>query len=273
MKNLTKKKIYITGASSGIGLETAKQVCSRGADIAFIARNKDNLHLAIKNMDPFKVSSEQRFDSLSLDVADNRAVMSKLSGFCEDFGAPDVLVVNAGIGYANYFEEISYEDFDRVFKTNVYGVRNVIAALLPAMKRKGGKIVIVSSLAGLSGMFGYTAYGSSKFALIGFAESLRPDVKRFNIDVALVCPPEVKTPFLEAESKTLPPESKVIKNLVGLLPVKAAGKAVLKAITSSRFMIIPGFMAKSSYFMTRFLPGPLVRFSMDMLVNLMVKKK
>ena len=118
-----------------------------------------------------------------------------------EFGAPDILVSNAGIPCAGYFEDISFEFFDATMKTNVYGARNIVAALLPHMKNRDCQIVIVSSGAGLMGLFGYTGYGTSKFALVGFAESLRSELNRYNIAVSLVCPPEVDTPGLAMETK------------------------------------------------------------------------
>jgi 3-dehydrosphinganine reductase len=266
MMDLTEKNIYITGGSSGIGLETAKLVYARGANLVLIARDKDKLHLAVKAVEAVRRDQKQRVAAVSLDVSDFNAVSADLPNIVEDNGVPDILIANAGILVGDHFENISYEVFDRVMKINVYGVRNVISLLLPKMKRKGGRIVIVSSMAGLTGIFGYTAYSTSKFALIGFAESLRYEMKRFNIRVSLVCPPEVDTPMIEEEAKTLPPEARAVKNMTGLLSPESAGKAVLKALSGNRFLTIPGLKAGVSYCLLRLVPGCIVRFITDLVI-------
>jgi short-subunit dehydrogenase len=79
-------------------------------------------------------------------------------------------------------------------------------------------------------MFGYSLYSTTKYALVGFSECLRSELKRFNIKVTLVCPPEVKTPFLEEEAKTLPPEGRAVKNLAGLLKPETVAKAIIRGI-------------------------------------------
>ena len=255
MKTLLEKTVYITGGSSGIGLETAKQVFAQGAHVVAIGRDKDKLHRAVKAIDALRATSTQKLNSVSLDVGDNRKVETDLPKIIEDNGIPDVLVLNAGIGFGGYFEDTSYDLFDRIIKTNLYGVRNVIAVALPKMKTKGGKIVIVSSMAGLSGMIGYSAYATSKFALVGFAQSIKPDLKRYGIEVTLVCPPEVETPLVVEEAKTIPPETKALKKISGLLSAEQAGKGVLKAIKGNSFLVVPGLKAKFTTLLIKYLPG------------------
>lgn len=268
MKTLSEKTVYITGGSSGIGLETAKQVFAQGAHIVVIGRDKDKLHRAVKAIDALRKTSTQKLNSVSLDVGNNRKVETDLPKIIEDNGVPDVLVLNAGIGYGAYFEDTSYDLFDKILKINLYGVRNTIAAALPKMKTRGGKIVIVSSMAGLSGMIGYSAYGASKFALVGFAQSLKPDLKRYGIEVALVCPPEVETPLIVEEAKTIPPETKALKKFGGLLSAEQAGKGVLKAIRGKSFLVVPGLKAKFSVFLIKHLPGSIQRKIANLVIAL-----
>ncbi len=263
----TGKKVYITGGSSGIGLESARQTASLGAHVVIFARNKKKLETARLNIEGQRKDSSQIIRAVPLDVTDNEGVESTMRKTVQEFGAPDILVANAGVGYGDLFENISYDTFDQVMKTNVYGVRNTIAALLPAMKESGGKIAIVSSMAGLTGIFGYTSYGTSKFALVGFAQCLRPELKRHNIDLTLICPPEVETPFLAEEAKTLPPETRVLKDAGGLITVEDAAKAVIKAITGKKFTVVPSFKAKFGYLMSRFLPERILHAANDALVE------
>lgn len=250
-----------------MGLETALQVSSLGAHVLIFARNPDKLDTAVAQIQKKRQNSDQQFQSMVLDVSDNDAVESTMRAAVEEFGAPDILIANAGIGCAGYFEDVSYDSFDAVMKINVYGVRNVIVALVPSMKTLGGHIVIMSSMAGLVGVFGYTAYSTSKFALMGFAESLRSELKRKNIAVSVVCPPEVDTDFLVAEAPTLPPEARLIKAMAGRLSPEKAAMAVVRTLGTRKFFVIPGFMAKASYYLARFSPGWMTRATTDMIVK------
>jgi len=203
-----------------------------------------------------------------MDVSDNDDVRQKIETAVETFGIPDILINSAGIGTGDYFENISYEQFDKAMKINVYGTRNVISAVLPYMKQKGGgHIVNLASVAGLIGMFGYTTYSTTKYAIVGLTECLRSELKRFNIKVTLVCPPEVKTPFIEEEAKTLPPEARVVKNLAGLLTPQQAAKAIVRGMKGKKFLIVPGVMAKSLLFWHRISNGWLTRTPSDWIIK------
>lgn len=267
MKSLKNKLVYVTGGSSGIGLETARQLCRLDAQLVLISRNQDKLDDAVRSLEKDKSNVSQRIATVAVDVSDYKKVESILSKAIYDHGIPDVLIANAGIGNADYFENMTYQSFDQVIKTNLYGVRNVITTTLPTMKKKGGKIVIIASMAGISGMIGYTAYGTSKFALVGFAECLRPELKRMNIDVSLVCPPEVETPLIVEEAKTLSPESRALKSMAGLLTVEQAGKAVVKAVKGNQFLTIPGVMANATYLLLKLFPGKLSRSVQDFVIK------
>jgi short-subunit dehydrogenase len=154
-------------------------------------------------------------------------------------------------------------------KINVYGTRNTISAILPYMKQKGGgHIVNISSMAGLIGMYGYSLYAATKYALVGLTECLRSELKRDNIQVTLICPPEVKTPFIEKEAAALPPESRVVKTLAGLLTPEQTAKAIVRGVKSGKFLVVPGIAAKSLYFWHRVSNGFLTRLPSDWIVKL-----
>lgn len=265
--NFRNTRIYITGGSSGIGLATALKASSLGAHVLIFARNQDRLDDAVSRIRKKRQNSDQRVDAMVLDVSDNDSVETTMRSAVEEFGVPDILIANAGVGCAGYFEDVTYEAFDTVMKINVYGVRNVVAALVPAMKDLGGHIVIMSSMAGLVGVFGYTGYSTSKFALIGFAESLRSELKRQNIAVSVVCPPEVDTDFLQAEAPDLPQEARLVKDMAGRLSPEKAAEAVVRTLGSRKFFVIPGVMAKASYYLARFSPGWMTRATTDLIVK------
>jgi len=90
----------------------------------------------------------------------------------------------------------TYQQFDDTLKTNLYGIWNVCSVLVPHMKVKGGVIINVSSMVGFLGVFGYCDYAASKFAIVGFSESLKSELKKYNISVQVLCPPDTDTPAL-----------------------------------------------------------------------------
>jgi short-subunit dehydrogenase len=268
MGYFSNKLIFITGGSSGIGLETAKLLASRGSRLVLIARNQKLLDQACLAINDHIKEKTQFVRSLSLDVADNDAVQQTIRAAVGKFGIPDILINCAGVGTGDYFENISYEQFDNVMKINLYGTRNMISAVLPFMKQKGGgHIVNIASMAGLIGMFGYSLYSTTKYALVGFSECLRSELKRFNINVTLVCPPEVKTPFLAEEAKTLPPEARPLKNLAGLLKPEQAAKAIVSGVRRKKFLVVPGLAAKFLFLQHRISNGLLTRVPSDWIVK------
>lgn len=111
---------------------------------------------------------------------------------------------------------------------NYMGTFHAVRSVLPSMKfRKKGKIACTSSVGGLLGVYGYTAYGASKFALRGFAEALQMEVKPFNISVTLCFPPDTDTPCFEEENKVKPLETKLISGAAGVLKPEDVASSIL----------------------------------------------
>ncbi|WP_051283927.1 SDR family NAD(P)-dependent oxidoreductase [Desulforegula conservatrix] len=261
------KLAFITGGSSGIGLATAFRLASKGCGVVLFARGHEKLNRACHDI-MVRTGASIPVHSISMDASDNDDVQKKIDLAVSQYGVPDFLINAAGIGCGDLFENISFEQFDRVMKTNVYGVRNTTSAILPYMKeKKGGHIVNLSSVAGLIGMYGYSIYSSSKYALIGMSEGLRSELKRFDIGVTLICPPEVNTPFLEEEAGSLPAESRMVKNLAGLLEPETVADAIVNGIKKKKFMVIPGIEANFLYFWHRISNGLLTRLPSDWIVS------
>jgi len=140
-------------------------------------------------------------------------------------------------------------------KTNLYGAWNTISALLPHMRERGGYIVNVSSMAGLIGVFGYTDYSASKFALIGLSEALRSELRRYGITVSVLCPPDTDPPGLQEENKTKPPETKATSARAKLMQPDAVARALINGMERRRFLIIRGFDGKLTFAVKRLFPG------------------
>ena len=210
MKDFNKKTIYIIGGSSGIGLSTARLLAQKGAHIIIFARNENRLASAMAEIKSQKISDDQLFGFLALDVSVRERVESVMEKAVSDFDVPDMLINCAGRSYPRHFEDITFDQFDETMKINLYGIWNTISVLVPYMKQKGGHISNVSSIAGFIGVFGFTDYSASKFAIIGFSEALKSELKKYNISVSVLCPPDTDTPAFEVENRTKHEETKAI---------------------------------------------------------------
>jgi NAD(P)-dependent dehydrogenase (short-subunit alcohol dehydrogenase family) len=273
LKDFHNRMIYITGGSSGIGLATACLLAAKGGHILLLARDETKLAAARNEVEAARHSADQRIATLSMDVTDRHDVTAKMDEAAARFGPPDILITSAGVVSNDRFENISWEAFDRVIQTNLYGVRSAIAALLPAIKAGGGRIAIIASIAGLVGTCGYTAYSTSKFALVGLAESLRSELKPHGIPVTLICPPEVTTPMVAVEDRTISPESKAVKMIAGRLTAPYTARAIVRAIQKGRFLVIPGKLAQLVYLSHRLTAGLTTRFTSDWVVSHVRKKR
>jgi len=267
MKDFGNKLVYITGGSSGIGLATAKLMATNGASVIIFSRRQQVMDDALKQIQACGVSPGQKFAGRSMDVSKRDTVETVLSSALAEFGAPDVLINCAGRAYPRYFEDITFQQFDDTMKTNLYGIWNTCSILVPHMKTKGGVIVNVSSMVGFLGVFGYCDYAASKFAIVGFSESLKSELKKYDISVSVLCPPDTDTPGFATENITKPAETKAISASAKAMSSDAVAKELIDGIRKKNFMIIPGFDGKLTYFMKRYMP-----FIIDMVMNAAIKK-
>jgi 3-dehydrosphinganine reductase len=271
IKDFKDKVVFITGGSSGIGLEAARLLASFGAHVMIFGRDLKKLDAARSEIAAKRISDSQRVMAVQMDVSDHEDVERKIADAVQGFDTPDILINSAGIGHADYFEKMTHEKFDEVLRINLSGTRNVIAAILPFMKIRGGHIVNVSSMLGLIGIFGYAAYSASKFALVGLSECLRSELKRYKIHVSVFCPPEVDTPMTDYMLTSSPHETRALVKMTGLMSVQKAVRILLAGITKKHFLIVPGFLSRWTYFNKRLSPS-LTSKVMDMVVRFARKK-
>jgi 3-dehydrosphinganine reductase len=267
MKDFKDTLVYITGGSSGIGLATAKLMATSAASVIIFGRRQQVLDEAIKQILSCGVSAKQKFAGRSLDVSKRDRVEAVFSAALAEFGVPDVLINCAGRAYPRYFEDITYQQFDETMKTNLYGIWNSCSVLVPHMKAKGGVIVNVASMLGFLGVFGYCDYSASKFAIVGFSECLKSELKKFNISVSVLCPPDTDTPGFATENITKPAETRAISASAKIMSSDAVAKELIDGIRKKTFMIIPGFDGKLTYFIKRHMP-----FIIGMIMDSAIKK-
>ncbi|CAL9370370.1 3-phenylpropionate-dihydrodiol_cinnamic acid-dihydrodiol dehydrogenase [Nocardiopsis dassonvillei] len=190
---------FVTGASRGLGLELVTRLLARGDAVAATTRSTDRLVAALDGADT------GRLLPLEVDLADERRVRDAVAAAQERFGGLDVVVNNAGYGFLAAVEEVTDARAREMFDVQVFGAWNVLRAVLPGMREKrGGHIVNVSSILGLTSFPGWGLYCAGKYALEGLTESLAAEVADFGIRVNLIEPGYMRTDFLRPQSLGLP---------------------------------------------------------------------
>jgi dehydrogenase/reductase SDR family protein 7B len=174
IRKLSGTTAVITGATSGIGREAAREFAKTGAKVVLAGRRKERL---LELASEIEASGGQAL-SVQTDVAEQAQVEALIEKCVERFGRVDVLVNNAGVAMASQFEAMSLEDFRRLMDVNFWGAVYACRAAVPQMRKQrgGGVILNVSSIFGKRGMPFETAYCASKFALAGFSEALRAEL-------------------------------------------------------------------------------------------------
>ncbi len=267
MKDFKNKIAFVVGGSRGIGLSVAKLLAHNGANVVIFARDNNDLRLACEEIEKKKISEDQDISFRKLDITDRDMVEEVLNDAVQKFCAPDLLINCAGRAIPHDFEDIPYSQFDDTMKLNLYGTWNAISSILPFMKEKGGHIVNVSSLAGIIGVYGYSDYCASKFALIGLSESLRSEFKQYGIRVSVLCPPDTDTPGFHKENLTKSDIVKEISQTAKLLTPDFVAEELLKGIKKNKQIIVPGFDSKIIHFIKRHLP-----FVVDFLISIAISR-
>lgn len=265
------KVAVVTGGSSGIGLATAKRLSRMGAHVWLIARRRDRLESALAEVNEARNSAEQRCGLLAVDVTDAEQADHAIAELVRVCGPPDVLVNCAGDVEPCLFCEADVGSLRRQMEVNFFGTVNMCHACLKSMlARRSGHIVIVSSVYGFIGGYGYSAYCASKFALRGFSDSLRAEVKPLGIGVSIVFPQNTETPQLKREEQMKTPMMKAIDNTKGMSAEDVA-KSIVHGIARRQYVIIPGFEGRFLFWLTGFL-GPGTYWVMDRMVAKARKK-
>lgn len=195
---------FVTGTSRGLGLELVVQLLERGENVAATTRSAGRLTEALAA----RSAGTGRLLALEVDLRDPRAVDEAVARTTERFSGLDVVVNNAGYGFLAAVEETSPEAVRDMLDVQVVGVWNVLRAALPVLRRRrGGHVVNVSSVLGLTSVPGWGLYCAGKYALEGLSESLAGEVAEHGITVTIVEPGYFRTDFLSSDSLALPAET------------------------------------------------------------------
>jgi short-subunit dehydrogenase len=222
-------RVVITGASSGIGEALARHYAAEGAELGLISRRPPAGDIAARHY--------------AVDVTD----AGGLQAAAADFGTPDLVIANAGVGVGTHGDDLAdIEKLRRVLDVNVAGLAATLAAFAPAMRRAGrGTLAGIASVAGFRGLAGNGAYCASKSAAITWMESLRAELYGSGVSVVCVCPGYIDTPLTRVNRYRMP----------FLLPADDAARRIARVIASKRRLaVVPWQMAAVSVLL-RAMPG------------------
>ena len=244
--------MLVTGGSSGIGLATARLAIGRGARVSLVARRTDVLDQAAASLRALG----GQVAVAATDVADAAQVDVAVSALTAALGAVDIAICSAGQARPGYFQDLDPELFRQMMDVNYFGTVNAVRAVVPSMiERRGGSIVGVSSAAGLVGVFGYTAYAPTKFAVRGFLESLRGELLPYGIHVGCSFPPDTDTPQLADENRYKPKETKAISGTIKPLSAERVARSIVEGIEKERFTIVPDISTRGLAKIAGLAPG------------------
>ena len=188
------KTALVTGASSGIGRDTAIDLARRGATVAICARRLERLEETARECRKHAPRSR----AYPCDVRDRAQIASTVAAVRADFGPIDILVNNAGIGAYQLFTEAPDEEFEELMRVNYFAALYFTREVMPSMiERRTGAVVFVSSFAGRIATWRHTAYSASKFAMAGLAEALYYEVKSRGVHVAVIYPGAIRTELFD----------------------------------------------------------------------------
>jgi short-subunit dehydrogenase len=222
-------KVFLTGASSGIGEALARRYAAGGATLGLVARRGERLQA-------LRAGLSSPCETYAADVCDAAAMRDAAARFVERHGVPDLVIANAGISYGNSTEAAEdVEAFREILDVNVLGLVNTFHPFVAAMRaRRSGHLVGIASVAGVRGLPGATAYSASKAAAVRYLEGLRVELRGSGVDVTTISPGYIATPMTAKNPYRMP----------FILDAEEAARRFVRAIARRpRHAVVPWQMA------------------------------
>lgn len=237
------KSIVITGATSGLGKDLAEKLMTKSANIAAIGRNKE----ALKALESYSKAFDTRLLALACDISDLEQCKLAFAEIEQEFGKIDILINNAGITNIAKFQVENGLDITRnIFEINFFGAINCTSLALESIKKNQGSIVNISSVAGFSPLTGRTAYAASKYAMHGFFDTLRTELKEDNVHVMIACPTFIQTAIRTETEQKVQGET---------LTTDYVSNKILKGIVKRKKLLLIGKTATFAFWMYKFFPS------------------
>lgn len=234
------KIVVITGASSGIGKESALEFAKLHASVVLVSRDRNKLEEVAKEL----LKYQTRILVCACDISQKDQVNEMSKQVLEKFGTVDILVNNAGFGIYGNFNDLKVEEIESQMRTNYLGMVYCTKTFLPKMlEQKSGHIVNVASVAASFGIPGMAGYCASKFAMLGYSESLYHELKGSGVGITVVSPIMVRTNFFNHNSFNKMPR------YTTALSANTVAKAVVRAASSPRLeIVVPQFVRIAIWF-------------------------
>eukprot|EP00096_Caligus_rogercresseyi_P011284 TRINITY_DN4396_c0_g1_i1.p1 TRINITY_DN4396_c0_g1~~TRINITY_DN4396_c0_g1_i1.p1 ORF type:complete len:333 (+),score=66.81 TRINITY_DN4396_c0_g1_i1:11-1009(+) len=241
--NFTASHVLITGGSSGIGKATAKEVLRRGSNtVSLWARNKDKLNEARDEI--MREFPGGMVHVYSVDVTNSMDDLGRVFQETVEAGGEIRMVIHcAGTSMSATLEDTSLQDFEKMMRINYFGSVSVAKVVVPYLKSlEGGRksLTFISSVAGVMGLYGYTAYSASKFALRGLSESLEMEARPHGLSITLSLPPDTDTPSFEEENKSKPLETALLSEAGGLFQPEIVAQGIVEDTVNGVFLSTVG---------------------------------
>jgi NAD(P)-dependent dehydrogenase (short-subunit alcohol dehydrogenase family) len=217
MSRLPNKVAVVTGGNSGLGLATAKRFVNEGAFVYITGRRQAELDKAVTQIGCNVVGVQSDVQNLT-DLDRLYSIISR------EKGKIDIVVANAGIVDPQPLAEITEDSFDRVFATNVRGLAFTVKKALPLLN-DGGSIIVISSIANVKGIPGYTAYSATKAAVRSFVRTWTAELKDRHIRVNSISPGPIDTPIMDSQASTKEGADQLRANFAAAVPFGRLGRA------------------------------------------------
>ncbi|MFW6215668.1 MAG: SDR family NAD(P)-dependent oxidoreductase [Alkalispirochaetaceae bacterium] len=261
---------FVTGGSSGLGYALAAELLGSGVTTVLFSRSRDRLEASRARLAQTAGSAGALRGEVfveTMDVASPQSVADAFARARERVGAPRTLIHSAGVADCDYFEQLDLERFRTLLETNLTGSWNVLqqaVAMMRSQVERPCHILAVCSQAGLMPVFGYTAYGATKYGLQGLVLALRQELHREGIYLSLLAPPDLDTPQLAAENRTKPPETRALSSRKPLDPA-AVARYALPRLARGKALILPSLQSRLEFTAYRFAPGLSERLILHMI--------
>jgi NAD(P)-dependent dehydrogenase (short-subunit alcohol dehydrogenase family) len=243
------QRVFITGASSGIGLALAREYAARGAQLGLLGRRESVLTELMASL-----PNPERHHCYAIDVNDHAALQRSAEAFIEAAGGIDIVIASAGISHGTLSERPQdLAVFEQIMATNVLATVATFSAFIPRLKEQSQlgqgdmRLVGIASVAGIRGLPGAEAYSASKAAVISYCESLRVELRKYGIRVVTIAPGYIDTPMTQANNYPMP----------FLMPAEKFAQQALRVIAAGRsYSILPWPMRVVSWLL-KLLPNVL----------------
>lgn len=251
------RRVLITGGSKGIGRALALELARRGAHIAVAARGQHDIDDTLRLLRT--LAPEKTHVGVSFDVADPEATARGTQMVLEQLGGLDILVCNSGVAHPGYAHTFTPEVYRDMLSVNFMGHVHTVLPLLPHFRaQKSGQVVLVSSMLGFMGLYGYSAYSASKFAIVGFAQALRQELGVEGVGVSVCYPPTTETPGLHQENHVKPKDVWQLESdnsFSRTYSAEAVALAMAKGMARGDAEILVGLDSRFIFWMQRTFPG------------------